>query len=57
MDKITDLVNGIPPKIPPFMMINHEINLIDLNKPINYHLPKCPDTLKNWLKRSAGTLA
>jgi len=29
MDKITDLVNVVSPKVPPFRMINHEINLID----------------------------
>ena len=45
MDKIVDLVSGIPPKVPPFRMINHQINLIDLNKWIHYQLPKCPDTL------------
>ena len=49
MDKITKLVNGVPPKVPPFRMINHEINLIDTNKQIKYHLPKCPDTLKEEL--------
>jgi len=30
-------------------MINHQINLIDPNKWINYHLPKCPDALKEEL--------
>ena len=49
MDKITDLVNGVPPKVPPLRMINHEINLINLNKQINYRLPKCPDTFKEEL--------
>ena len=52
MDKIRDLVNGILPKVLPFRMINHQINLIDLNKQIHYQLPKCPDTLtavsKTW---------
>ena len=36
MDKIVDLVSGVPPKVPPFRMINHQINLIDLNKQIHY---------------------
>ena len=49
MDKIADLVNGIPPKVSPFRMTNHEINLIDPKKWINYHLPKCPDTCKEEL--------
>jgi len=36
MDEITDLVSGVPPKVPPFRMVNHEINLIDPDKRINY---------------------
>ena len=32
MDKIVDLVSGVLPKVPPFRMINHQINLIDPNK-------------------------
>ena len=32
MDKIVDLVSGIPSKVPLFRMINHQINLIDLDK-------------------------
>ena len=56
MDQITDLISRVPPKVPPFRQINHEINLIDPNKQINYQLPKCPDTLrKSWLRRSADT--
>jgi len=49
MDKITDLVSRVPPKVPPFHMVNHEINLIDPDKQINYRLPKCLDTLKEEL--------
>ena len=49
MDKIVDLISGILPKVPPFKMINHQINLIDPNKWIHYRLPKCPDTLKEEL--------
>ena len=33
----------------PFRMINHQINLIDLDKQIHYRLQKCPDTLKEDL--------
>ena len=55
MDKITNLISGVPPKVPPFHQINHEINPIDPNKWINYQLPKCPDTL--LLRRSASTPA
>ena len=49
MDKIVDFVSGIPPKVPPFRMINHQINLIDPDKWIHYRLLKCPDTLKEEL--------
>ena len=49
MDKITDLVSGVPAKVPPFHTVNHEINLIDPDKQIHYWLLKCPDTLKEEL--------
>src|SRR6266481_9038765 len=49
MNKIIDLVSGIPLQIPPLRMINHEIKLIDPDKWINYRLPKCPDALKEEL--------
>ena len=40
---ITDLVSGIPLKLPPIWEVNHEINLIDPKKCIHYRLPKCPE--------------
>ena len=46
MDKIVDLVGGVPAKLPPFREVNHKIKLIDPGKQIIYHLPKCPDALK-----------
>ena len=46
MDKIADLVGGVPTKLPPFREVNHEIKLIDPGKQIIYHLPKCPDMLQ-----------
>ena len=46
MDKITDLVGGVPPKLPPFWKVNHEIKLIDPGKQIMCHFPKCPNVLK-----------
>src|SRR6266481_5383679 len=49
MNKIIDLVSGIPLRIPPLRMINHEIKLIDPDKQINYRLPKCPNALKEEL--------
>ena len=49
IDKISDLVRGVPPKLPPWQLINHQINLLDTNKQINYHFLKCPDALKEEL--------
>jgi len=46
LDKISDLVGGVPVMLPPFREVNHEINLINPNKRITYQLPKCPDALK-----------
>ena len=51
MDRITDLVSGMPTNVPPFHTVTHEINLIDPNKWIHYWLPKCPDTLKEELAK------
>ena len=42
-NNITDLVSGIPLKLPPIQEVNHEINLIDPEKRIHYHLLKCPE--------------
>ena len=42
-NNITDLVSGIPLKLPPIREVNHEINLIDPKKHIHYRLPKCPE--------------
>src|SRR6266481_469159 len=44
--KISDLIGGIPPRLPPLREINHHINLMDLGKWITYCLPKCPNALK-----------
>ena len=43
MKYITDLVSGIPLKLPPIWEVNHEINLIDPEKCIHYQLPKFPE--------------
>ena len=42
-NNITDLVSGIPLKIPPIWEVNHEINLIDPEKRIHYCLLKYPE--------------
>ena len=49
VDKINDLISSAPLRVPPLRMVNHEINLIDPDKHIHYHLPKCPDALKTEL--------
>ena len=39
----------VPLVLPPFREVNHEIKLIDESKQFNYHMPKCPDILKEQL--------
>jgi hypothetical protein len=34
MERITDLVSGIPLELPPLREVNHEINLVDPTKRI-----------------------
>ena len=49
MTRSLTLFRGVPPKLPPWQLINHQINLIDPDKWINYRLPKCLDALKEEL--------
>ena len=42
MEKIADLVGGIPLELPPLQEVNHQINPINPDKEIQYWLPKCP---------------
>jgi hypothetical protein len=49
MEKITDLVSGIPLELPPLLEVNHEINLVDPTKCIRYRLPKCPEHFREDL--------
>ena len=42
-NNITDLVSGIPLKLPPIREVNHKINLINPEKRIHYCLLKCPE--------------
>ena len=44
-----DIMKGVPERLPPFRGVNHHITLIDDNKRYNYHLPRCPDSLKTQL--------
>ncbi len=41
-----DLLQPVPPKLPPFRVVNHTIPLIDEHKRYVYRLPKCPEALK-----------
>jgi hypothetical protein len=47
--KFSDLFGEVPLELPPFREVNHEINLVDDHKRINYHLPKCPNQFKGAL--------
>ena len=49
-DEFSDVVNGVPEKVPPLRAVNHEIHLIDDNKVYKYHTPRCPDSLKEQLR-------
>ena len=42
-ENITDLVSGIPLELLPIWEVNHEINLIDPEKCIQYQLLKWPE--------------
>ncbi|KXN91841.1 hypothetical protein AN958_11660 [Leucoagaricus sp. SymC.cos] len=42
-----DIMQGPPEKLPPFHEVNHKIKLIDGNKRYKYHLPHCPQSLRN----------
>ena len=42
-EKYAAIFGSIPLDLPPFREVNHEINLVDPDKQINYRLPKCPE--------------
>jgi hypothetical protein len=42
-------MNGVPEELPPIRGVNHHIPLIDENKKYQYHLPRCPDSMKPQL--------
>jgi hypothetical protein len=48
-EEFSDLFGEVPLEVPPLQEVNHEINLVDDNKWINYRLPKCPDQFKGAL--------
>lgn len=47
--EFTDIMNGVPPELPPFREVNHRIPLIDPDKRYHYHLPHCSDAMKPQL--------
>src|ERR1700733_1169052 len=49
VESASDILTGAPPRLPPLREVNHKIPLIDENKRYNYHLPRCPDSLKTEL--------
>jgi hypothetical protein len=48
-EKFSGLFGEVPLELPPFREVNHEINLVDKHKQINYRLPKCPNQFKGAL--------
>ena len=38
-----DMLQPVPPELPPFREINHEIPIIDESKRYTYHLPRCAE--------------
>ncbi|KAF8126104.1 hypothetical protein K438DRAFT_1454354, partial [Mycena galopus ATCC 62051] len=49
MDLSVDIMSGVPEKMPPMRAVNHRIPLVDEKKVYNYHLPRCPDAMKEQL--------
>lgn len=48
-NEYSDLFGPIPLVLPPFWEVNHHIPLIEPDKKIQYHMPRCPDALKGLL--------
>jgi hypothetical protein len=44
-----DILGGAPNHLPLLREINHHIPLVDEKKRYNYHLPKCPDSMRKPL--------
>jgi hypothetical protein len=49
IEKNGDIMSGVPDELPPLREINHCIPLIEEKKRYNYHLPRCPEALRNAL--------
>jgi hypothetical protein len=46
-EKYADILGGTRDQLPPWREVNHEIHLIDENKQYTYHLPRCPNSLRD----------
>jgi len=46
-DEYSDILDGTQDTLPPWREVNHEIHLIDENKWYQYHLPRCPNSLRD----------
>ncbi len=49
LSEYDDLLQPVPPELPPFREVNHTIPLIDEKMRYTYRLPKCPEALKGKL--------
>ena len=47
--KYANILNRVPPELPPLREINHWVPLIDDGKRYYYHLLCCPDAMKPQL--------
>jgi hypothetical protein len=46
-EEYTDILGGTQDRLPLWREVNHEINLIDKDKRYMYHLPQCPNSLRD----------
>jgi hypothetical protein len=46
-EEYTDILGGTQDQLPLWREVNHEINLIDEDKRYTYHLPRCPNLLRD----------
>ncbi len=55
LTEFADLFQPVPPGLPPFRAVNHTIPLIDESKRYKYHLPRCPEVLRDQLNDKIQT--
>jgi hypothetical protein len=46
-EEYADILDGTRSQLPPWREVNHEIHLIDESKRYTYHLPRCPNSLRD----------